>query len=193
MKNEEKTIEINSEFIISSIEELKSDFFKNELFAYMAINGGYELPFHSSLGKKMQDKLGKDYWVHTNKNKIDILIKNLKNDNFVAAIEVGHYQLQQTFSGNSKLYSDIFEKNGKFNCPIFHIFILTDITRTDNSHDKITKYGSVPKETFDKYSEAYEQYQKDKKEILGEEISYFGFNINYRIFVSGPFKTKIKP
>jgi hypothetical protein len=182
-------MEIDGDFLRIAVEEIKPDFFRSEVYAYMALNGGYEIQFQSWLGKKIQDKVGTDYWVHTNKNSTDLLIKDLISDIFVCAIEVGHYQLQQNFSGNSKLYSDIFEKSEKFTCPVFHIFIITDISRNIATDDKITKYGSKRKESFDKYSEAYDQYQIDKKVIFGEEIKYFGFNINYRIFVCGPFLT----
>ncbi|NVO12394.1 MAG: hypothetical protein HXX16_20740 [Bacteroidales bacterium] len=190
MKN--KDIEINIDFIKSTIEEMQSDFFNNELFAYMALNGGYELPFQSNLGKKIQDKLGENYWVHTNKNKIDILIKDLKNNTFIAAIEVGHYQLQQKYSSNSKIQSDIFKKKEKFMCQVFHIFLLTDIGLETRTNDSITKYGSIRKVSLDEYSKAYGQIEGNNKVIQGHPFSYFGFKINYSIFVSGPFATDKK-
>lgn len=112
---------INLDFIGNIIESMKKDFFETDLFTYMAVNGGYELPFQSYLGKKIQDILDENYWVCTNKNKVDILIKNLKNKTNEIAIEVGHYQLQQSFSYNKKLISDISKKE-KFDCPVFHIF-----------------------------------------------------------------------
>jgi hypothetical protein len=157
------------------------------MFAYMALNGGYELPFQSSLGKKIQDKLGDDYWVHTNKNKIDILIKNLKTKKFIAAIEVGHYQFQQKFTGISKLQSDIFNKKAKFTCKAFHILLLTDILLSGSSNDSITKYGSIRKANKNEYINSYKNVPAKSIVLGGHPYSYFGFNINYSIFISGPF------
>ena len=174
---------INLDFIGNIIESMKKDFFETDLFTYMAVNGGYELPFQSYLGKKIQDILDENYWVCTNKNKVDILIKNLKNKTNEIAIEVGHYQLQQSFSYNKKSISDISKKE-KFDCPVFHIFLLSDIENITGNFDEILKYGSKKNATFEEYSEIY---PKEKLEIIGKEKIYRNYKTNYRIFISGPF------
>lgn len=71
--------------------------------------------------------------------------------------------MQQSFSYNKKLILDINKKE-KFDCPVFHIFLLSDVENVTGEFDEILKYGSKKKATFEEYSEIY---PKEKLEIIG--------------------------